>query len=45
MAENEVLSHCELLCAGNDVVSAGDEGFGATGNSNFESLIQSLEAE
>jgi glyoxylase-like metal-dependent hydrolase (beta-lactamase superfamily II) len=45
MAENEVLSHCELLCAGNDVVLAGDTAFAATGSSNFESLIQSLEAE
>jgi glyoxylase-like metal-dependent hydrolase (beta-lactamase superfamily II) len=45
MAENEVLSHCELLCASNDLVSAGEKGFAATGSSNFESLIQSLEAE
>jgi hypothetical protein len=45
MAENEVLSHCELLCASNDLVSAGDKGFAATGSSHFESLIQSLEAE
>jgi adenosylmethionine-8-amino-7-oxononanoate aminotransferase len=45
MAENEVLSHCELLCASNDVVLAGDTAFAATGSSNFESLIQSLEAE
>jgi hypothetical protein len=44
MAENEVLSHCELLCASNDVVLAGDKGFAATSSSNFESLIQSLEA-
>jgi len=45
MAENEVLSHCELLCAGKDVVLTGDTAFAATGSSNFESLIQSLEAE
>ena len=45
MAENEVLSHCELLCASNDVVSAGEKGFTATGSSNFESFIQSLKAE
>jgi glyoxylase-like metal-dependent hydrolase (beta-lactamase superfamily II) len=45
MAENEVLGHCELLYASNDVVLAGDTAFGATGSSNFESLIQSLEAE
>jgi hypothetical protein len=45
MAENEVLSHCELLCASNDAVLTGDREFAATGSSNFESLIRSLEAE
>jgi glyoxylase-like metal-dependent hydrolase (beta-lactamase superfamily II) len=44
MAENEVLSHCELLRASKDVVLVGDTEFAATGRSNFESLIQSLEA-
>jgi len=42
MAENEVLSHCELLSASKDVFLAEDRGFEATGSSNFESLIQSL---
>ena len=42
MAEDEVLSHCELLCASKDVVLGEGTGFAATGNSNFESLIQSL---
>jgi glyoxylase-like metal-dependent hydrolase (beta-lactamase superfamily II) len=45
MAENEILSHCELLRTSNDVFLAGDTGFAATGSSNFESLIRSLEAE
>ena len=45
MAENEILSHCELLSAGKDVFLAEDTGFAATGSSHFESLIQSLEAE
>jgi glyoxylase-like metal-dependent hydrolase (beta-lactamase superfamily II) len=44
MAENEVLSHCELLCASNDVLLVGDKGFAVTGSSNFEALIRSLEA-
>ena len=43
MAENEVISHCELLSAFGDVVSEGDEKFAATGNMNFESAIHSLE--
>jgi len=45
MAENEILSHCELLSASKDVFLAEDTGFAATGSSHFESLIQSLEAE
>ncbi|MBC8417327.1 MAG: MBL fold metallo-hydrolase [Desulfobacteraceae bacterium] len=43
MAENEVISHCELLSACGDVVSEGDEKFAATGTMNFESAIHSLE--
>jgi glyoxylase-like metal-dependent hydrolase (beta-lactamase superfamily II) len=45
MAENEILSHCELLSASKDVFLVEDTEFAATGSSNFESLIQSLEAE
>jgi len=45
MAENEILSHCELLSASKDVFLVEDTGFAAIGSSNFESLIQSLEAE
>ena len=44
MAENEILSHCELLSASKDVFLAEDTGFAATGSSHFESLVQSLEA-
>jgi glyoxylase-like metal-dependent hydrolase (beta-lactamase superfamily II) len=43
MAENEVLSHCELLSASKDVLLGKDAGFAATGSSNFESMIHSLE--
>ena len=43
MAENEVISHCELLSACGDAVSMGHDKFAATGNMNFESAIQSLE--
>jgi len=42
MAENEVISHCELLSACGDAVSMGHDKFAATGNMNFESAIQSL---
>jgi len=45
MAENEVVSHCELLIAANDVMATGDNEFMATGNSNFESFIESLKPE
>ena len=45
MAENEILSHCELLSASKDVFLVEDTGFAATGSANFESLIKSLEAE
>ncbi len=44
LGENEILSHCELLCAGMDIVTVGEDRFEATGNANFESLIQSLDA-
>lgn len=42
MAENEVLSHCELLKAAGDVRSMGGR-FEAAGSAGFQSLIQSLE--
>ncbi|MCP4664730.1 MAG: hypothetical protein GY849_00050, partial [Deltaproteobacteria bacterium] len=45
MAENEILSHCELMSASNDVIITGDKKFISTGNTNFESFIQSLEPE
>jgi glyoxylase-like metal-dependent hydrolase (beta-lactamase superfamily II) len=43
MAENEILSHCEFLSASNDIVSLNHGRFEATGTSNFESLIRSLD--
>jgi hypothetical protein len=45
IAENEVISHCELLCACNDIVLDEDEKFAATGSINFESAVRSLSPE
>jgi hypothetical protein len=45
MAENEILSHCELLQACGDVIPADDGKFEATGTSTFESAIDALEPE
>jgi glyoxylase-like metal-dependent hydrolase (beta-lactamase superfamily II) len=45
MAENEILSHCELLQTSGDVVSCNGGTFEATGTSTFESAIEALEPE
>jgi hypothetical protein len=45
MAENEVYSHCELLCAAGDVALPEDERFLLTGSEDFESTIQALEPD
>ena len=45
MAENEILSHLELLQTSGDVVSCNGGGFEATGTSSFESAIEALEPE
>ena len=45
MAENEILSHCEVLQTSGDVVSCNGGGLEATGTSNFESAIEALEPE
>jgi glyoxylase-like metal-dependent hydrolase (beta-lactamase superfamily II) len=42
MAENEAVSHCELLGVAGDVRPADDEGFVAPGSENFESTIRAL---
>ncbi len=42
MAENEMISHCELLEACGDVQSSTGGEYKATGRMNFESAIQSL---
>ena len=42
MAENEVISHCELLIAFQDVVVERKGRFAATGSRNFESAILSM---
>ena len=44
MAENEILSHCELLVAAGDVVQSADDGYEATGAQAFAALIENLEA-
>jgi hypothetical protein len=43
MAENEILSHCELLQACGDVAASNDGGFQATGTWTFESAIDALD--
>ena len=45
MAENEILSHCELLQSCGDVVSVNGERLEATGTANFVSFIEALEPE
>ena len=45
MAENEVLSHCELLMGAGDLRLDTDSRFTPTGESRFESAIASLEPE
>ncbi len=40
MAENEILSHAELLRFSNDILLREDETFEALGTSRFESLIR-----
>lgn len=42
MAENEILSHCELLEACGDIRLAEDHRYTATGTMNFEAFIRSL---
>lgn len=45
LAENEIISHCELLSGSGDVGLTGDNRYMATGSANFESAIQSLEPD
>ncbi|MFH1350801.1 MAG: MBL fold metallo-hydrolase [Pseudomonadota bacterium] len=45
LAENEIISHCELLNACGDTVVEGREKFTATGSMDFESAILSLEPD
>ena len=42
IAENEILSHCELLSASEDITLTENRKFMATGSTIFASLIQSL---
>ncbi len=43
LAENEIISHCELLTACGDVILTEREKFKATGSTNFASYIETLE--
>jgi glyoxylase-like metal-dependent hydrolase (beta-lactamase superfamily II) len=45
MAENEILSHCELLQACGDVAPSDDGRFQATGTSTFELAIDALKPD
>ncbi len=45
LAENEIISHCELLSASGDVGLTEDNRYMATGSTNFEFTIQSLEPD
>jgi len=42
MAENEVISHCELLIKSKDVVTSDGDKYVATGSTNFEEDIETL---
>jgi glyoxylase-like metal-dependent hydrolase (beta-lactamase superfamily II) len=42
MAENEIVSHCEFLCAAGDVAETHDGRFMATGSARFEGFLQGL---
>jgi len=44
MAENEIISHCELLSASKDVIEEKDMRFTASGSRNFISTTQSAES-
>ena len=43
MAENEILSHCELLMKNGDLTSVNDNRYVATGKNNFENSIGHLD--
>jgi glyoxylase-like metal-dependent hydrolase (beta-lactamase superfamily II) len=44
MAENEIVSHCELLIESGDVVTVSDGAYAATGSMQFETDIKDLGA-
>jgi hypothetical protein len=45
MAENEILSHCELLQTSGDAVPCTGRRFEATGTSSFEPALEALRPE
>ncbi len=42
MAENEIMSHCEVLVTCGDMVALGDNKYESTGRSGYEKYIESL---
>ena len=42
MAENEIVSHCELLLDSGDIITSNDHRYEICGTSKFESLISSI---
>jgi len=42
MAQNEMISHCELLIKSKDVVTSDGDKYVATGSTNFEEDIETL---
>ena len=45
MAENEIVSHCELLVESGDVTLQNGNAYAATSSMQFETDIRNLEAE
>ena len=45
MAENEIVSHCELLIESSDAITGNDGMYAATGSTQFENYIKNLTAD
>jgi glyoxylase-like metal-dependent hydrolase (beta-lactamase superfamily II) len=45
MATNEVISHCELLIDGGDVVAVDGNNYAATGNAGFKLYVEALKSD
>jgi hypothetical protein len=42
MAANEIISHCELMIASQDLIEVGEHRYAANGNSYFERFLRSI---